>query len=112
MEDKQNLSNPSKTDLLTKINSDFSPIIILLNQANENYQKIALQHLKEIGKIVLSLESNMQSISENKINNLKSLLKSSDKSLRTFINDTKITLNKLLIKSKEISLQYLVFTKN
>lgn len=112
MAEQQNLSNPSKTDLLTKINSDFSPIILLLNKAAENYQKISIQNLNEIAKIVLSLENNLQSISVNKINNIKSLLKSSDKGLRTYINDTKIALNKILIKSKEISLQYLTLTKS
>ena len=112
MAEKQNLSNPSKEDLLTKINSDFSPIILLLNKATENYQKITIQNLNEIAKIVLSLENNLQSISVNKINNIKSILKASDKGLRTFINDTKIALNKILIKSKEISLQYLTLTKN
>ena len=112
MAEKQNLSNPSKTDILTKINSDFSPIILLLNKATENYQKITIQNLNEIAKIVLSLENNLQSISVNKINNIKSILKASDKGLRTFINDTKIALNKILIKSKEISLQYLTLTKN
>jgi len=112
MAEQQNLSNPSKTDLLTKINSDFSPIILLLNKAAENYQKISIQNLNEIAKIVLSLENNLQSISVNKINNIKSLLKASDKGLRTYINDTKIALNKILIKSKEISLQYLTLTKS
>ena len=112
MAEKQNLSNPSQSDLLTKINSDFSPIILLLNKATENYQKITIQNLNEIAKIVLSLENNLQSISVNKINNIKSILKASDKGLRTFINDTKIALNKILIKSKEISLQYLTLTKN
>ena len=112
MAERQNLSNPSKTDLLTKINSDFSPIILLLNKAAENYQKISIQNLNEIAKIVLSLENNLQSISVNKINNIKSLLKASDKGLRTYINDTKIALNKILIKSKEISLQYLTLTKS
>lgn len=112
MAEQQNLSNPSKTDLLTKINSDFSPIILLLNKAAENYQKISIQNLNEIAKIVLSLENNLQSISVNKINNIKSLLKASDKGLRTYINDTKIALNKILIMSKEISLQYLTLTKS
>ena len=112
MAEQPNLSNPSKADLLTKINSDFSPIILLLNKATENYQKIAIQNLNEIAKIVLSLENNLQSISVNKINNIKSILKASDKGLRTYVNDTKIALNKILIKSKEISLQYLTLTNS
>ena len=112
MAEQPNLSNPSKADLLTKINSDFSPIILLLNKATENYQKIAILNLNEIAKIVLSLENNLQSISVNKINNIKSILKASDKGLRTYVNDTKIALNKILIKSKEISLDYLTLTKS
>ena len=112
MAEQSNLSNPSNADLLTKINSDFSPIILLLNKATENYQKIAILNLNEIAKIVLSLENNLQSISVNKINNIKSILKASDKGLRTYVNDTKIALNKILIKSKEISLDYLTLTKS
>ena len=46
----------------------------------------------------------------NKINNIKSLIKSDQKSFLTYINDTKVSLNKIIMKSKEISI--LIMTHN
>ena len=102
----------TNNDLLSKVNEDFTPLINLLYKAMDNYKNITLDNIKEINKILISLDNNLQSTHKIKINNIKNLLISNDKGLRTYLNDTKITLNNILIKSKEISLLYLNFQKS
>ena len=102
----------TSNDLLSKVNEDFTPLINLLYKAMDNYKNITLDNIKEINKILISLDNNLQSAHKIKINNIKNLLISNDKGLRTYLNDTKIALNNILIKSKEISLQYLNFQKS
>ena len=104
----QNQKNAlKKEDLLTIINVDFTPLINMIFKATTNFQEINSLNAKELNQILLTLENNLQSVSEKKINNIKSLLNSRDKSLRTYLNDIKIILNNLLMKSKQIAIQYL-----
>ena len=110
IQDKKDAS--TNNDLLSKVNEDFTPLINLLYKAMDNYKNITLANIKEINKILISLDNNLQSTHKIKINNIKNLLISNDKGLRTYLNDTKIALNNILIKSKEISLQYLNFQKS
>ena len=110
IQDKKDAS--TNNDLLSKVNEDFTPLINLLYKAMDNYKNITLANIKEINKILISLDNNIQSTHKIKINNIKNLLISNDKGLRTYLNDTKIALNNILIKSKEISLQYLNFQKS
>ena len=99
-------------NLLSNINDDFTPLINILYKAMDNYKNVTIYNIKEINKILISFENNLQSINKIKINNIKNLLISNDKGLRTYLNDTKIALNNILIKTKEISLLYLNFKKS
>ena len=98
------------SELLLKSGESFTPLINLINKAIENYQKIYQQNISQINNILSSIENNLESISINKINNIKSLIKSDQKSFLTYINDTKVSLNKIIMKSKEISI--LIMTHN
>ena len=99
------------SDPLLKKAESFSPIIILINKATENYFKIFSQYISEINQILSSIESNLESISTNKINNIKSLINLNKKDFLKYVNDTKISLNKILVKSKEISLEVMTYNK-
>jgi len=99
------------SDSLLKKAESFSPIIILINKATENYFKIFSQYISEINQILSSIESNLESISTNKINNIKSLINLNKKDFLKYVNDTKISLNKILVKSKEISLEVMTYNK-
>ena len=99
------------SDSLLKKAESFSPIIILINKATENYFKIFFQYISEINQILTSIESNLESISTNKINNIKSLINLNKKDFLKYVNDTKISLNKILVKSKEISLEVMTYNK-
>lgn len=99
------------SDSLLKNCESFTPLINLIDKAIENYQTIFSQHLSQINQILFSVENNLQSISTNKIKNIKSLLNAINKSFLTFINDTKISLNNIIKKSKEISLQIMTYNK-
>ena len=99
------------SDSLLKKAESFSPIILLMNKAMENYQKTFSQNISRINEILSSIENDLQSISANKINNMKSIITSNKKSFLTYVNDTKISLNRLLMKSKEISLEIMSYNK-
>ena len=102
----------TKNNLLSNVNEDFTPLINILYKAMDNYKNITIYNIKEINKILLSLENNLLSSNKIKITNIKTLLTSSEKGLKTYLNDTKIALNNILIKSKEISLNFLNFKKS
>ena len=51
-------SNSNKTDLISKIKDDFSPLIELIFKATDNFLKINTDNLNEINKILLSIENN------------------------------------------------------
>ena len=112
MSKTENEKDIINNNLLSNINEDFTPLINILNKAMDNYKNVTLYNIKEINKILVSFENNLQSVNKIKINNIKNLLISNDKGLRTYLNDTKIALNNILIKSKEISLVYLNFKKS
>ena len=99
------------SDLLLKSGEDFSSLINLIYKATENYQKIFTQNISQINQTLSLIENNLQAISVNKVKNMKSILNSNQKSFLTYINDTKIALNKILMKSKEISLQIMTYNK-
>ena len=97
--------------LLVKNDETFSQLINIIYKATENYQKIFSQNISDINQIITSIENNLQSISSNKITNIKSLINLNHKGFLTYINDTKISLNKILLKSKEISLEIMSFNQ-
>jgi len=47
------------SDSLLKKAESFSPIILLINKATENYLKIFSQYISEINQILTSIESNI-----------------------------------------------------
>ena len=100
------------SDILLKNNEGFSSLINLIYKATENYQKIFTQNISQINQILSLIENDLQSISTNKIKNIKSILNSNQKSFLTYINDTKISLNNIQKKSKEISLQIMTINKS
>ena len=100
------------SDLLIKKGQSISTLINIMYKATENSQKVFSQQISEINQIIATIENDPQSISINKINNIKSLINGNHKSFLTYINDTKISLNKILMHSKEISLEILTFNKN
>ena len=99
------------SDSLLKKAESFSPIIILINKALENYQKTFSQNISRISEILSSIGNDLQSISTNKINNIKSIIASNKKSFLAYVNDIKISLNQILMKSKEISLEIMSYNK-
>ena len=101
----------ASSDLLVKNDETFSQLINIIYKATENYQKIFSQNISDINQIITSIENNLQSISSNKITNIKSLINLNHKGFLTYINDTKISLNKILLKSKEISLEIMSFNQ-
>ena len=86
-------------------NESFATSINLIYMATEKYQKIFTENISQINQTLSSVENNLQSISVNKIKNMKTILNSNQKGFLKYINDTKISLNNILKKSKEISLQ-------
>ena len=99
------------SDSLLKSGEIFTSLINLIYKATENYQKIFTQNISQINQTLSLIENNLQAISVNKVKNMKSILNSNQKSFLTYINDTKIALNKILMKSKEISLQIMTYNK-
>ena len=83
------------SDSLLKKAESFIPLINTIYKSAENYQKIFSQNITEINQILSSIENNLQSITLNKISNIKSLIASNQKKFLAYINDTKIYLNKI-----------------
>ena len=100
------------SDSLLKKAESFIPLINTIYKSAENYQKIFSQNITEINQILSSIENNLQSITLNKISNIKSLIASNQKKFLAYINDTKIYLNKISIKSKEFSLEIVSYNKS
>ena len=58
------------------------------------------------------MENNPQSIISNNFGNIKSILKYCDEILSIYLIDSKIELNNISIKFKEMSSEYLAFIKS
>ena len=85
------------SDSLIKKAESFIPIINIIYKSSENFQKIFCQNISEINQILSSIENNLQSITLNKISNIKSLIASNQKKFLAYINDSKISLNNFKI---------------
>jgi hypothetical protein len=111
--ERQNQINLSMKCLISEIKDDeFSPLINILAKQNEDYEKITQLNIKEINQILANMENNPELLNINNIGTIKSILKSCEGTLSNYLIDSKIGLNSISIKSKEISSKYLTFIKN
>jgi len=108
----QSKIHSSIKDLISEIKDDFSPLINILVKKNEDYKKKTQLNIKKINQILTNMENNPQSIITNNIGNIKTILKSCDEILSTYLIDSKIKLNNISIKLIEISSKYLAFIKS
>ena len=108
----QSKIHSSIKDLISEIKDDFSPLINILVKKNEDYKEITQLNIKKINQILAKMENNPQSIITNNIGDIKSILKSCDEFLSTYLIDSKIKLNNISIKLIEISSKYLAIIKN
>ena len=67
MSKPENEKDITNNNLLSYINEDFTPLINILNKAMDNYKNVTLYNIKEINKILVSFENNLQSVNKIKI---------------------------------------------
>ena len=85
MSENEKQNNKTNKDLIPKINEEFIPLISLIFKITGTYQQIYLKKLEEMNKIILPLENNLQSINIDMINNLKTILKSCEKTFKGYL---------------------------